>query len=103
VALDLRGMPWFLLLIAPQQACSLAGREHGRSIPFSDLTGFLTHLRGRSQKFASADVSRFTSIPHVWSDRQVGHFNVGEKHAYPLSRPRDVCDHLRNRRNCGRS
>src|SRR5215510_14046644 len=34
---NLRGMAWFLLLIAPQ-ACSLVGREHGRSIPFSDIS-----------------------------------------------------------------
>jgi len=68
-----------------------------------DLTGFLTHLRGRSQKFASAAVSRFTSTPHVWSHSQVGHFNVGENNAYPLFCPRDVCDHLRNWCKPGRS
>ena len=32
----LRGMAWFLLLTAPQ-ACSLVGRERGRSIPFRDI------------------------------------------------------------------
>ena len=67
------------------------------------LDRLLTHLRGRSQKSAAADVSRFTSTPHVWSHRQVGHFNVGEKNAYPLSCPRHIRDHLRNRRNPGRS
>src|ERR1700745_1401213 len=40
--LDLHGMSWFLLLIAPQQAYSLAGREHGRSIPFSERTTVAT-------------------------------------------------------------
>src|SRR5215471_17252396 len=34
--LDLCAMAWFLLLTAPQ-ACSLVGREHGRSIPFPDF------------------------------------------------------------------
>ena len=33
---NLRGMAWLLLLTAPQ-ACSLVGREHGRSIPFSEV------------------------------------------------------------------
>src|SRR5215831_12091920 len=36
--LDLCAMAWFLLLTAPQ-ACSLVGREHGRSIPFADVEG----------------------------------------------------------------
>jgi ABC transporter substrate binding protein len=35
-ASNLRGMAWLLLLTAPQ-ACSLVGRQHGRSIPFSDI------------------------------------------------------------------
>jgi hypothetical protein len=59
---------------------------HFRFWPNSDLTGFLTHLRGRRQKFASANVSRFTSTPYVWSHRQVGALQRG--------RPRRECDIL---------
>src|SRR5215207_5957465 len=83
--------------LPPNKVSWIVARFGGAS-----LTGFLTNLRGRSQKFASADVSRFTSAPHGWSQRQLGHFNVGEKNAYPLSCPRDVCDHLRNQRRPGR-
>src|SRR5262245_2260021 len=41
-ALDLRGMAVLLLQGCPP-ACSLAGREHGRSIPFPD-TGRISHF-----------------------------------------------------------
>jgi hypothetical protein len=54
-------------------------------------------------EISSADVCRFTSNPHVWPHRQLAHLNVGEKNAYPLSCPRDFCDHLGNWRNSGRS
>jgi hypothetical protein len=52
---------------------------------------------------SSADVSRFTSNPHVWSHRQVAHLNVGEKNAYPLSCHRHFRDHPGNWCNPGRS
>ena len=44
--------------------------------------------RSISEKFSSANVSRFTSTPHVWSHhRQVEHFNVGEKKCVPSFLP----------------
>ena len=69
----------FFLPLPPNKVSWIVARFGG-----AGLTGFLTNLRGRSQKFASADVSRFTSAPHGWSQRQLGHLNVGEKNAYPF-------------------
>jgi hypothetical protein len=39
----------------------------------------------------------------VWSHSHAGHINAGEKNAYHLLGPRDVCDRLGNWRNAGGS
>jgi hypothetical protein len=40
----LRGMACLLVLVTPQ-ACSLVGRERGRSIPFSEVAARLIDVR----------------------------------------------------------
>jgi hypothetical protein len=58
--LDLRGITWCSFCWIAPQACSLAGREHGRSIPFADDAAM-----GRS----TTNVLRFAKIAE---DRELG-------------------------------
>jgi hypothetical protein len=52
--LDLRGMAWCSFCWIAPQACSLVGRERGRSIPFSDIVRLLSARVVRHRQWTPA-------------------------------------------------